>query len=330
MGQEKYFPAPSSPVWGWKIIFRLFSPFYDCSYSFYAYLTPRIIKPIKSNIMSTFPRIKEARLYSYNNAEYLNFLRRFRSRMPLRKGGEEDRPGELSLLADEPLGAPDLGISAGQVTEMDGYLEQLTELNNQSRISQETASRIETDRQRDKVAVYILNRINGASALPLQSEREAGIFLANIVKPYTGISRLAFNQETETIKGLLVDLRKEENKTAVDALALTPYMEELERLNNLFVTLTEQRTTAQINSAIDNSKIIRAKADSLYEDMTDLAFAWSLAHPSDAASNFIRDVNALIDEAQASLHQRKPSGKKDDEGTEGGNTPDDRPGELSN
>ncbi len=290
-------------------------------------LSSESFKPIKSNIMSTFPRIKEARLYSYNNAEYLNFLRRFRSRMPLRENDEEDRPGELSLLASEPMGAPDLGISAGQVSELDSYLEQLTELNNQSRINQETASRIETDSQRDKVAVYILNRINGASALPLQSEREAGIFLANIVKPYTGISRLAFNQETETIKGLLADLRKAENKTAVDALALTPYMEELERLNNLFERLTEQRTTAQINSAIDNSKTVRAKADSLYEDMVDLTFAWSLAHPSDVASNFIREVNALIDEAQASLHQRKPSGKKPEGG---GSTDDERPGELSN
>lgn len=274
--------------------------------------------------MSTFPRIKEARLYSYNNAEYLNFLRRFRSRMPLRKDDEEERPGELSVLADEPMGAPDLGISTGQVAEMDSYLEQLTELNNQSRISQETASRVETDTQRDRVAVYILNRINGASALPLQSERDAGIFLANIVKPYTGISRLAFNQETETIKGLLVDLRKTENKNAVDVLGLTPYMDELERLNNRFEALTEQRTTTQINNAIDNSKIVRAKADALYEDMTDLAFAWCLAHPSEAALNFIRDVNALIDEAQASLHQRKPSGKP-----EGGGSPDDeRPGEL--
>lgn len=275
--------------------------------------------------MSTFLKIKEARLYSYNNAEYLNFLSRFRSRIPLREGGEEERPGELSLLADEPLGAPDLGISAEQVAEMDGYIEQLTELNNQSRISQETASRIETDNQRDKVAVYILNRINGASTLPLQSEREAGIFLANIVKPYTGISRLAFNQETETIKGLLVDLRKEENKTAVAALALTPYMDELERLNNQFAALTEQRTTAQINNAIDNSKIIRAKADSLYGNMADLAFAWSLAHPSEAASNFIRDVNVLIDEAQASLHQRKLTIKKQEGGSSSG---EERPGEL--
>lgn len=279
--------------------------------------------------MGTFLKFKEARLYSYNNAEYINYFRRFRSRIPLREddkgGGEEDRPGELSYLPDLPLGAPDLGISAEQVAEMDKYLEQLTDLNNQSRISQETALRAEVDKQRDKVAVYILNRINGAAGLLLQSEREAGIFLANVVKPYTGISNLPLNQETETIKGLLVDLRKEENKKASDALALTPYMSELERLNNEFESLTEQRTNTRLENSIEKSKIIRAKADSLYEDMTDLAYAWSLAHPSDVASNFIREVNALIDEAQASLHQRKPSGKKPEGGGSGN---DDRPGEL--
>lgn len=279
--------------------------------------------------MGTFLKFKEARLYSYNNAEYINYFRRFRSRIPLREddegGGEEDRPGELSNLPDLPLGAPDLGILAEQVAEMDKYLEQLTDLNNQSRISQETALRAEVDKQRDKVAVYILNRINGAAGLLLQSEREAGIFLANVVKPYTGISNLPLNQETETIKGLLVDLRKEENKKAADALALTPYMSELERLNNEFESLTEQRTNTRLENSIEKSKIVRAKADSLYEDMTDLAYAWSLAHPSDVASNFIREVNALIDEAQASLHQRKPSGKKSEGGGSGN---DDRPGEL--
>lgn len=272
--------------------------------------------------MGTFLKFKEARLYSYNNAEYINFLRRYRSYLPLE--AEEQRPGELSLLSDEPLGAPSLGISAGQVAELDLYLSQLTDLNNQSRISQETASRTEIDNQRDQVVIYITDRITRAASLPLQAEREAGKFLSNVVKPYIGIARLPFNQETETIRGLLVDLRKVENTAAVEALGLTPYMVELERLNTLYESVTEQRTASQMANAIDNSKIIRAKADSLYEDMTDLAYAWSLANPSDKASDFIRNVNALIDEAQASLNKRKASGKKEDSGSGS-----DRPGELS-
>lgn len=274
--------------------------------------------------MGTFPRIKEARLYSYNNAEYLNFLRRFRAHLPLEVGGEEDRPGELSLLSDEPLGAPALGISATQVAELDDYLAQLTDLNNQSRISQETGSLTVLDNKRDKVAIYITNRITRASSLPLQSEQDAGLFLVNVVKPYIGLARLPFNQETETIRGLLVDLRKAENASAVEALGLTSYMTELERLNNQYEEVAALRSANRLVNTIDNSKIIRAKADDLYDDMTDLAYAWSLAHPSEKASDFIRNINALIDETQISLHLRAGSGKKENGGSGG----DERPGEL--
>lgn len=272
--------------------------------------------------MGTFLKIKPARLYDYNNAEYLNFLRRLRALLPLENA--DDRPGELSLLNDEPSGAPALGISAELVAGLDGYIAQLTELNNQSRISQETASLTQIDKERDNVAIYITNRIARASALPLQAERDAGVFLANVVKPYIGLARLPYNQETEAVRGLLVDLRKTENASAVETLALAPYMTELERLNNHYEEVVEARSANRLANALDNSKKIRTQADDLYEDMADLAYAWSLAHPSDEAAAFIRNLNALIDEMQVAVHLRAKGDKKKDDKPAG----DDRPGEL--
>ena len=279
--------------------------------------------------MGTFLKFKDAGLTTYNNAEYINFLNRFRELLPSGQE-EEDRPGILSLR--EAVAVPALGISAEQVQQMDDYIGQLTELNNQSRISQETAQRTELDRQRDSIAAYLLNRISTAVASPMEEERKAGLYLANVVKPYSGITRLAMNQETETIKGFLVDLRKETSAASVAALGLTSCMDELERLNDSFAKLTSQRFIAKANNTPENSKTVRAKANALYEDMTDLAFASSLLNPSEEATLFIRNVNALIDEFQTALHFRKSQTKdkdKDKDKEEGsGSGPDDRPGEL--
>lgn len=279
--------------------------------------------------MGTFLKFKDAGLTTYNNAEYINFLNRFRELLPSGQE-EEDRPGILSLR--EAVAVPALGISAEQVQQMDDYIGQLTELNNQSRISQETAQRTELDRQRDSIAAYLLNRISTAAASPMEEERKAGLYLANVVKPYSGITRLAMNQETETIKGFLVDLRKETSAASVAALGLTSCMDELERLNDSFAKLTSQRFIAKANNTPENSKTVRAKANALYEDMTDLAFASSLLNPSEEATLFIRNVNALIDEFQTALHFRKSQTKdkdKDKDKEEGsGSGPDDRPGEL--
>lgn len=261
--------------------------------------------------MGTFLNFSDPFLGRYNVAEYLSFLRRFRALLPF---PEEDRPVINSL--DEANGVPALGISAGLLAQLDEVIAQLTELNNQSRASLESEQLIDLDKQRDNVSVYILDRINRSSTLPLKAERDAGKSLFLLAKPYKGIYQLPFNQETETIKGLLFDLRKEENAAAVQALGLTPYLDELERLNNEYEALAAQRAAARLANAVDNSKIVRAKGNDIYEDMTALAFAWSLANPSDEATAFIRNVNALIADAQTAYNQRMGQKKK---------TGDDRP-----
>ena len=259
--------------------------------------------------MGTYLKFADPLMTRFNNAEYLSFLRRFRALLPFPEQGG-DRPEIESLSVNESNGVPALGVSAAQLTVLDAVIDQLTDLNNQSRISQETETLNDTDKQRDNVAVYALNRINNSATLPLQAEQEAGKFLRNVVKPYTGIARLPLNQETETIKGLLVDLRKPENASAVQALSLTPYLNELERLNNLYESLVAQRAAERLASSVDNSKIVRAQGDDIYDDITSLAFAWSLANPSDEATAFIRNVNALISDAQTAYNQRMGQKKK--------------------
>ena len=258
--------------------------------------------------MGTFLKFSDPAFGHYNTAEYLSFLRRFRALLPFPEEG--DRPEIESLSLNESNGIPALGISANLVAALDEVIEQLTELNNQTRANLESKQLFDIDKQRDNVGGYVLNRINRSSTLPLQVERDAGKSLYLMAKPYKGFYDLPFNQETETIKGLLLDLRKAENTAAVQSLGLSPYISELERLNNLYESLVAQRAAARLANAIDNSKIVRTKGNAVYDDMTSLAFAWSLTTPSEQATTFIHNVNALIVDTQTSYNQRKGQKKK--------------------
>lgn len=270
--------------------------------------------------MGTFTRIDSYSLHNLNSAEYANFIDRYLALLPL--AADPERPGELS--DDPPMGAPSLNISPDMVARMKALLETLMDLNKQSRSSVETEQIAETEHSRDIVATFITDRVFRYSTLPLESERGAGKLLYNSLKVYAGIAQLPVSQETATIKGMLLDLRKPEFTEAVKTLGLQTYMDELERLNNLYEKQVAQRSAARSLSSIEeNSKEIRSKINSLYEDTTDLAFASSILNGSEQTAAFIRDVNNLIAETRTARNLRGSKPKKDDPGSGG-----ERPGEL--
>lgn len=270
--------------------------------------------------MGTFTRIDTYSLHNLNSAEYANFIDRFLALLPL--APDPDRPGILS--DDSPLGAPLLNIPSYMVTRTKELLEKLTDLNKQTRSNAGTEQIAETEHSRDIVASFITDRVFRYSTLPLESERGAGKLLYNTLKVYAGIAQLPVNQETLTIKGMLLDLRKPEFTEAVKTLGLQPYMDELERLNNLYEEQVGQRSAARsLGSVEENSKEIRLQMNNLYEDMTDLAFASNLLKETDKTAAFIRDVNNLIAETRTARNLRGSKPKKDDPGSS------DRPGILN-
>ena len=144
------------------------------------------------------------------------------------------------------------------------------------------------------------------------------------MKAYVGIASLPVSQETAAIKGMLLDLRKPEFAEAVTTLGLTAYMNELERLNNLYEELVAKRSTARSAKSIGtDSRTVRQEMNSLYEDMNDLAFASNLLNGTDETAAFIRSVNTLIAETRTARNQRGNKKKG-----EGGGAGDGRPGEL--
>ena len=101
--------------------------------------------------MGTYTKIKPAGLTKLNNAEYTNFMNAF-YRLAFAAGGgggDSESPDEISL-DNNPL-----GITDAQKAAFEKELPLMTDLVNQSHISDETAQLLDLDKQRDDLVVYL-------------------------------------------------------------------------------------------------------------------------------------------------------------------------------
>lgn len=249
--------------------------------------------------METHLKIKEFAVSQLNNTEYANHMTRFQGLIPASGGG--DRPEIESVDLTGPLA---LGFSDELIKEFGDNLALLTDLVNTSTISDETNQLREVDTHRDECVIFFTSDISQKRKSPIVAQKTAAVSLYNAVKPYVGIYRLADQQETQQIVGLLIDMEKEPNKTNVATLGLTSVLAELKTANDEFSRLTEQRTTNKAANAIDNGKVIRQRMEPLYTEMLLLAQSYNIVQPTAETTAFITSVNALIDETKARYNQR--------------------------
>lgn len=280
--------------------------------------------------MGKYIKIHQLDVSKLNNAEYLNLMRRFRALIPAGTPGqesteEEERPGGLALTDINTQ----VGITDGELEAFDGDVEKLGDVVNQSRVSGETAQMAEADKERDDLVVYFNAQVSNERKSPIATRRTAAVGLYDVTKVYVGIQKLAGQQETQQINGLLQDLAKEENAARVEVLGLAEVVEAIRTANQKYETLTAARTNARAAVTTENSKTIRARLDELFDDMLTISFVYSVAYPTTGTATFIAQTNALIDEVKAAYNQRRGivSANKGEGGSTGGEE-EERPGEL--
>lgn len=255
--------------------------------------------------MGIINKIKPIGLTKMNNAEYVNFMTRFRGLIPEAGAGDEGGEDILSLAA----GSNPLGITAEQLSAFDTDNALLVDLVNQSRISDETAQMLNLDSQRDDLVVYITSTATQMAKSPITAQREAAETVRNILKPYVGIYKSANQQETAQIDGMLADLAKPGIPELVQKLGLTEVVAALRQANTEYATLTAQRTNNKAASIKENSAAVRLRMDALYDDMTTMAFVQSVAAPTAETAAFVNNLNTLIGETSALYNQRIAAAK---------------------
>ena len=260
--------------------------------------------------MSTYTKIKTLPLSLFNNAEYLSFMNHVLDLANGNSGGgDSESPDEISLLTGSD-GIPELGLTKEFLDTYEADLLAMADVVDESRTAQETEQMTLHETNRDNLTIYIITRISRAGTLPLEAERDAGKFLYKVIKPYNGIARLPMAQETAKIKGLLLDLRKDENKPYVTTLGLDAYLAELEKENNAYDQLSQQHVQTRTTSKKESGTNLRKRIDVYYDDLTLLAQSYSVAKPSEKATAFIAALNLLIAETTTAYNQRMASAKK--------------------
>ena len=241
-----------------------------------------------------------------SQAEYLTFMNHVFGLVKEVANEEpsDEEDSEIFALGDNVGDAPAIGIDRAFMNEMSADLLKMADAVNESTIAQETEAMQTHEKNRDNLATYILTRITCAGSLPLQAERDAGKALYKVVKPYVGIARLTVSKETTAIRGLLLDLRKEEYATYVAALNLTAYMDELETENEAYDALYKARFEGRAANTMDAGSVIRARLDEYYKELTLLAQSCSVVMPSEESDTFIRNLNQLTAETTAAYNQR--------------------------
>lgn len=250
-------------------------------------------------------RVEEINLVRLANAEFMNFMERFLSLLPLEAEGEPE---------SGVMGAPKVGITAEMITEAKGYLAQMNDLTRIPQMKAETKPKEEVDRKRDSLISLLFSRVKTSRSVPIEAESKAAEQLYIVISPYRGIGKLPYNQETEMIKGLLLDLRKLENSEAVRTLGLDAYVDELDNCNKQFEALV--KTADMKNSELgfnEQMRDLRVAMTDLYREMTDYAFATNLLNETEESLYFMSGLNALIHDVESIYKQRLNSRKKKEE-----------------
>lgn len=266
-------------------------------------------------------KVSGINLARFNKAEFIAFLSRVMSILPGNNGdtgGDDDFDGpQVQSTTD---GVASLYIDQELIDELQGCIDRLTDLNRETRSSVSTQTLAQLDKERDALLAYIFATLSQSRNLPLEEQRESGTILYNALKVYAGAGRLPQTQETYVIKGMLLDIEKEELSTHVEKMGLKPYVEKLRAINDEYEleSLIRNRETAPLAETAED---IRAQATKLYQELADRAFAANLLHGSDESLEFIEHLNIEIDVAEKAYKRRMAQGKGEDTG-DGTDEPD--------
>lgn len=280
--------------------------------------------------MGTIIKIKELGLQQLNNAEFTEFMNRFRKLIPVQASEEEERPGGLSVLTESETGY--LGVTSEMLAAFDADMQALTDSVSRQRTDDRTKQKSLYEISRGSCVTLYFTSLQTAMKSPIAATAEAGNILWTRTKDYRGIQRLPQQQETAQIRGLLFDLAKEENQTHVTTLHLEGLLEQMRETNEEFARLSEESLTERAADTTEQTLIVRDRLAVQYDDISTTIFAFSVAEKNVDALTFVGNLNALVDETRTAYKRRSKGETESEETPEGGNEEGDnneeRPGGL--
>ena len=243
-----------------------------------------------------------------------------------------------------------LNIPADLLASWKANIDLEVEINKQSMMSALTKELEAKDVDRDRVLsrLFGLIKVHRLSFVEAESKPAERLYAA--LKPYLGIQKEAFGDETIHIVGLLKDT--ERFTAEVTALGLAGLLTQLKTLNEEYKKLDAQRRSDSVASKLPNARSVRRQTDADFEVICQcIQASYMLATTKEDKALILTLVNEMNRVAsdlkashKASVAQRKPKDKKkpgggdgggktpggdkgsDGKGPNGGKTPDDGKG----
>ena len=247
-----------------------------------------------------------------------------------------------------------LNIPADLLASWKANIDLEVEINKQSMMSALTKELEAKDVDRDRVLsrLFGLIKVHRLSFVEAESKPAERLYAA--LKPYLGIQKEAFGDETIHIVGLLKDT--ERFTAEVTALGLAGLLTQLKTLNEEYKKLDAQRRSDSVASKLPNARSVRRQTDADFEVICQcIQASYMLAATKEDKALILTLVNEMNRVAsdlkashKASVAQRKPKDKKkpgggdgggktpggdkgsDGKGPNGGKTPDDGKGGKGN
>ena len=171
----------------------------------------------------------------------------------------------------------------------------------------------EEEAERDRLLSVLFYIVANGLKASKEAVKAAAQQLDVAIRPYKGAQSAAHDAETSLIKGLILDLRKDENAAAVTTLGLDATVDALEEANNSFDAAKNKRTNERALTEGDNLKEARGKTDTVYQNMCTLISAAALmaATPVDLefVVSVINEMNRVIANHKTSYTQSQAQKK---------------------
>ena len=234
---------------------------------------------------------------------------------------------QLQAVAEETLET--MHVSGEQ---LEGYVitvDDLTERSMEAQASTATGDTTALDVERDRLLSMLYFLVASGLLSAVAEEQAAAKTLDVILRVYKGIQGKAMDVETQMIKGLLVDLKKDEAAAAVTTLRLNEILTQLETVNDKFEEVKDVRVKdRQAKHLQVKTQDLRLLADTQLEEIQDLIRATGIIAATDPESAVLLGmVNDLIDGMNGVTRNfktvfnqstaQKEANKKPDEGESG-------------
>ena len=218
-----------------------------------------------------------------------------------------------------------LNIPADLLASWKANIDLEVEINKQSMMSALTKELEAKDVDRDRVLsrLFGLIKVHRLSFVEAESKPAERLYAA--LKPYLGIQKEAFGDETIHIVGLLKDT--ERFTAEVTALGLAGLLTQLKTLNEDYRKLDAQRRSDSVASKLPNARSVRRQTDADFEVICQcIQASYMLAATKEDKAlilTLVNEMNRVASDLKASHNasaaQRKPKDKKKPGGGDGGN-----------